>query len=65
MFAMTIDWRTFTTIGDETIIERGEIPLHISADDYDSALAEATAVAQRVARGFNETKANFFYRIIH
>ena len=65
MFAMIIDWRTFTKIGGETIIERGEIPLHISADDYDSALSEATAVAQRMARSFNETKADFFYRIIH
>ena len=65
MYAMTIDWKTFTTIGNETIIEKGEIPLHIQADNYESALAEATMTAQKVARGFNDTKTEFYYRIIN
>ena len=65
MYTMKIDWKTFTTIGNETIIEKGEIPLHIQADSYESALAEATMTAQKVARGFNDTKAEFYYRIIN
>lgn len=65
MYAMTIDWKTFTTIENETIVENGKIPLHIQANNYETALAEATMTAQRVARGFNGTKTEFYYRIIH
>ena len=65
MYRMKIDWKTFTIIENETIVENGEIPLHIQADSYETALAEATMTAQKVARGFNGTKTEFYYRIIH
>lgn len=63
MYYFKIDWLS-RTHGEEIVIEQGEIPLHLVAESREEALAQATKIAQGMARAFNHTRTEFFYRII-
>lgn len=63
MYYFKIDWLT-RSHGEEIVIEHGEIPLHLVANCRETALEQATKIAQGMARAFNRTRTEFFYRII-
>ena len=63
MYYFVIDWIS-RTCGREVVVEEGQIPLHIVADTQEDALAQATKLAQGMARAFNDTKIRFYYRIM-
>lgn len=65
MYYFEIEWITRAQGEDETIVEQGNIPIHIPTKDREEALAQVLKIAQNMAMAFRDiNEITFYYRII-
>ena len=64
MYYFEIEWITRAHGEEETIVEQGNFPIHIPAEEREEALTQVLKIAQNMAMAFRDTEITFYYRII-
>ena len=63
-YNLRIDYLTTTFVDDDLVFETETFPLHINANNYETARAKALEIAQGMSRAFDGTGIAMYYRII-
>lgn len=64
MYYFEIEWITRAHGEEEIIVEQGNFPIRIPAEEREEALAHVLKIAQNMAMVFRDTEITFYYRII-
>lgn len=63
-YNLSIEYLTTTLVDDDLVFETEIFPLHINANNYETARAKALEIAQGMSRAFNGTGMQMYFRII-